>query len=536
MGADHSTYSKTPYSFAGNSTKAKKGNARMGLETNQGSLLKNKQEVEQEERVLRRCRLAQELEDKGHYEEARQALGELFPRIGERPNIDAFSALTQAELLGRIGSISGWIGSEKGIDGAQEYAQDLISEAARVFKAGEVVEKEADALIDLAICYWRIGAYDEARTVLNDLLEKIGGSELEQEGRALLQCAIVELKASRFHEALEALNAAAPFYEASSNPAAKGRFHMNLAICYRNLGELEKRQDYIDRALIENAGASQYLQEAGHTRHAARVENNLGYLLYRLGRYDEAHQHLEHACRMFIDLKDSISVAQVNDSRAQVYLAQGRYAEAETVSFGAATAMEHGGQQALLAESLITHGTALARVGREAQARKALDRAAEVAAQVGDVEAAGRAHLVIIEELSSKLSTGEMVEQYHSADRLLENSKNAETLSRLRASSRRVITTLSEMADTENSLDDLMLDGTLYDELARYEGELIRRAWEESGGRLTRTAKILGITHQGLRFILDGRQKDRIPGITPPRPRRRSIFGTSKRRAKRSKK
>jgi tetratricopeptide (TPR) repeat protein len=110
---------------------------------------------------------------------------------------------------------------------------------------------------------------------------------------------------------------------------------MNLAICYRNLGELQKRQDYIDRALIENAGASQYLQEAGHTRHAARVENNLGYLLYRLGRYDEAHQHLEHACRMFIDLKDSISVAQVNDSRAQVYLAQGRYAEAETVSFGA---------------------------------------------------------------------------------------------------------------------------------------------------------------------------------------------------------
>ena len=504
----------------------------MSLEAGKGSLLKNKYEVEQEERVLRRCRLAQELEDKGHYEEARQALGDLFPRIGERPKIDTFSAFTQAELLGRIGSISGWIGSEKGIDGAQEYAQDLISEAARIFEAGDAAEKEADALIDLAICYWRIGAYDEARTVLDDLLEKIRGNGLEQEGRALLQYAIVELKASRFHEALEALTAAAPFYEASSNPAARGRFHMNLAICYRNLGELEKRQDYIDRALIENAGASQYLQEAGHIRHAARVENNLGYLLYRLGRYGEAHQHLEHSCRMFIDLKDSISVAQVNDSRAQVYIAQGRYAEAETVSFGAANALEHGGQQALLAESLITHGTALARVGRETQARKALDRAAEVAEQVGDVEAAGRAHLVILEELPSKLSTGEMVEHYHAADRLLESSKNAETLSRLRASSRRVITTLSETPDEKNSVNDLTAGGTIYDEIARYEGELIRRAWEESGGRLTQTAKILGITHQGLRYILEGRQKDRIPGITPPRPRRRSIFGTSKRRIK----
>jgi tetratricopeptide (TPR) repeat protein len=479
--------------------------------------------------------MAQELEDKGHYEEARQALGVLFPRIGEYPKLDAFSSFTQAELLVRIGAISGWIGSEKGIDGAQEYAQDLISQAARIFESGKAVEKEADARIDLAICYWRIGAYDEARTVLNDLLEKIEGKGLEQEGRALLQRAIVELKAARFHEALEALTAAAPYYEASTNPAAKGRFHMNLAICYRNLGELEKRQDYIDRALIENAGASQYLQEAGHTRHAARVENNLGYLLYRLGRYGEAHQHLEHACRMFIDLKDNISVAQVNDSRAQVYLAQGRYAEAETVSFGAAHALEHGGQQALLAESLITRGTALARTGREAQARKALDRAAEVAVQVGHVEAAGIAHLVILEELRSSLSTEEMVAQYHSADRLLENSKNAEALSRLRASSRRVVAALSETQSKQDSIEELMTGGTLYDELARYEGELIRRAWEQSGGRLTQTAKLLGITHQGLRFILEGRLKDRIPGVTPPRPRRRSIFGTRKRRAKQSK-
>jgi tetratricopeptide (TPR) repeat protein len=508
----------------------------MSLETNRIALIKNNQESEQEERILRRCRLAQELEDKGHYEEARQALGNQFPKIGVYPNFDALSAFTQAELLVRIGAISGWIGSEKGIDGAQEYAQDLISQAARIFAAGEAVEKEADALIDLAICYWRIGAYDEARTVLDDLLEKIGGRGLEQEGRALLQCAIVEIKASRFHEALEALAAAAPFYEASSNPAAKGRFHMNLAICYRNLGELEKRQDYIDRALIENAGASRYLQEAGHTRHAARVENNLGYLLYRIGRYGEAHQHLEHACRMFIDLKDSISVAQVNDSRAQVYLAQGQYAEAETVSFGAVHALEHGGQQALLGESLITYGTALARMGQEAQARKALDRAAEVAAQVGDIEAAGRAHLVFLEELSANLSTEEMVERYLSADRLLENSKNAETLSRLRASSRRLITALSDMTDKNSSFDDVMMEGTLYDELARYEGELVRRAWEHSGGRLTRTAKILGISHQGLRFILDGRLKDRIPGITPPRPRRRSIMGTAGRRTKRSKK
>jgi tetratricopeptide (TPR) repeat protein len=488
-----------------------------------------------EERILRHCRLAQELEDKGHYEEARQALGELFPVIGEPPAVDELSPLTQAEVLLRVGAISGWIGGDRGIDGAQDYAQNLITKAARIFEAEGAIEKEADTRIDLAICYWRIGSYDEGRVVLYDLLDKIGGKDIPQEGRAWLHVAVIDMSSGRLHDAKQALTQAAPFYEQGSNLAAKGRFHNNLALVFRKLGECEKREDYLDRALDEYAGASLYFQEAGHTRHAARVENNLGYLLYTLGRYNEAHQHLESACRMFIDLRDSVSVAQVNESRAQVFLAQARHAEAETVSFGAVHSLEHGGQQALLAEALLTHGTALARLGRDAQARVVLNRAAEVAQQVGDIEAAGRAHLVIIEELQSRLQAYELVDLYETADRLLENSQNNQTLARLRGCARSVIKKLLEQPGTQTAPEEFLLDGTLYDELNRYEGELIRRAWERSGGKLTRTAHLLGITHQGLRYILEGRQKDRIPGMTAPRPRRRSIFGTSKRRTKLSK-
>lgn len=499
---------------------------------NSKTRLKDEKSNDLEERILRRCRLAQELEDKGHYPEARQALGELFPVIGELPRVDGLSPLTQAEVLLRVGAISGYIGGDRGIDGAQEYAQNLISKATRIFEAEGVIEREADARIHQAICYYRIGSYDEGRVVLYDLLDKISGKDNPQEGRAWLHIAVIDITSGRFHDAKQALIQAAPFYEASSNLAARGRFHNNLALVFRNLGEIEKNEDYIDRALDEYAGASLYFQEAGHTRHAARVENNLGYLLYTLKRYNEAHQHLEAACRMFIDLKDSASVAQVNESRAQVFLAQGRNAEAETVSFGAVHSLEHGGQQTLLAEALLTHGTALARLGRDQQARAVLNRAAEVAEQVGDLEAAGRAHLVIIEELQSGMQAHELADLYESADRLLEDSRNSKTLARLRDCARVVITALMAQPGTQTASEDFKLEGTLYDELNRYEGELIQRAWERAGGKLTRTAHLLGITHQGLRYILEGRQKDRIPGMTAPRVRRRSIFGTAKRRSK----
>jgi len=61
-------------------------------------------------------------------------------------------------------------------------------------------------------------------------------------------------------------------------------------------------------------------------------------------------------------------------------------------------------------------------------------------------------------------------------------------------------------------------------EVLRYEGNLIRRALEESGGSVTRAARLLGVTHQGLAFILNGRHSDLLSIRTPVKRRRRSII------------
>src|SRR5215217_972250 len=82
-----------------------------------------------EERARLRCRLAKELEDAGSYDAAREALGELWPEIEGRPVLDELSEETAAEVVLRVGVLTGWLGSTRQIEGAQETAKNLIHES-----------------------------------------------------------------------------------------------------------------------------------------------------------------------------------------------------------------------------------------------------------------------------------------------------------------------------------------------------------------------------------------------------------------------
>src|SRR5829696_6854134 len=117
-----------------------------------------------------RCELAKSLEDAGEYEEARRAMGELWQRVGERPKLKGLDRSTAAEVLLRAGVLSGWIGHANQIEGAQEAAKNLISESATHFEEIAYPKKVLEARTELAVCYWREGAYDNARIILQDTL------------------------------------------------------------------------------------------------------------------------------------------------------------------------------------------------------------------------------------------------------------------------------------------------------------------------------------------------------------------------------
>lgn len=471
------------------------------------------------EKAQLRCQLAKQLEDIGNYEATREAMGELWPQVGERPILDELDSATAAEVLMRVGALTGWIGSVKQIEGSQELAKNLLSESLTKFNASGNKMKVAEAQMELGHCYWREGAFDEARLLLEQALGTMADRDDDLKAITMSRLATVEKVSLRLSDALRILLEAAPLFEKSTNHTIKGRFYNEFGTVLKNLGAVEQRSDYIDRALIEYAAASYHFEQARHRRYQACVENNLGMLFCTVGKYSEAHEHLDRAQALMTSLKDSVHLAQVDETRARVFLAEGRAGDAERLARAAALVLERGGEQSLLAEALTTQGTALARLGCYEEARAALARAEEVAGLAGDSEGAGQAALTLIEEMGERLELCDLGDTYERALRLLTGSRHPGNKDRLLACANTVLELVGALPSPST-----WEEFSFKQAVRRYEARLIEGALRATGGVVSRTAQLLGLTRQSLDSMLHRRHRRLLPFRTPTEPRRSSLM------------
>jgi tetratricopeptide (TPR) repeat protein len=393
----------------------------------------------------------------------------------------------------------------------------------------------------LAICYWREGGFEEARDTLTLAVKNNNNVHSEQRLKSLVTLGVFESSASRYQEAIRIYSDVAPLLKNNKNHLLRGVFHNQYALACKNLGTAEGRSDLTDRAFIEFAAAGYHFERAGHNRYLALVENNLGFLFLTANKPLEAHQHLNRARALFVKLRDKGRIAQVDETRAQAFLAQGLNSQAETTVRGSVRTLEEGDEATLLAEALITHGTALARLERFERSYAQLKRATEVAKQAGNEEKVGVASLTILENLAQYVPATSLRTFYRDAESCLATSQSPDIDERLGRCARKILeiedTKLDEPAPdvTESSFDgsaevavatkkSRWEGASLEQEVMRYEGELIQEALESVGGSVTRAARLLGITHQGLAFILNGRHRSLLKVRTPVRKRRKSIF------------
>lgn len=471
-----------------------------------------------DERTLLRCELAADLIHKGQYAAARDALSGLWRGIGERPNVEGLDAAMAAEVLRQCGSLSGWMGASKQVRGAQEKAKELIRESVALFESVGEAAKAAMARSDLALCYWREGAYDEARGLLSRAFEGLYDAETEPRAKVLLRRVTVEYSAGRFNDALNILKGSAHIFDESENHALKGNFHNLFALMLRRLGTAEGRADYLDGAILEYTAAIYHYEQAGDERYKATNENNLAFLLYKLGRYSEAHEHLDRARLVLLRLRDAGLMAQVDETRARVLIAEQKYREANRVIAGAIQTLEKGGESALLADALTIQGIAWARLGVHESSINILRRAVSLAAEAGAYSNAGLAALALIEEHGAgRLSQTEVYNLYTRADELLKGTQDADEVGRLRACARVVMRRLSGAGIHD---DDFTLYGAIHD----LEAKFIEQALEEAKGGVTEAAKLLGIPYQSLAAMLRTRHRGLLKKRAPVKRRLRSII------------
>jgi tetratricopeptide (TPR) repeat protein len=240
---------------------------------------------------------------------------------------------------------------------------------------------------------------------------------------------------------------------------------------FQTLAETGQRE-YLDRAFIEYTAASFHFEEAKHKRYLANVENNLGLLYFTANRGKEAQRHLDYARRLMVSLKDLVGAARVDETRARLFLAEGHNTEAVKAAQAAVRVLEQNEHHSL-AESLITYGKALARVGNYEQARVTLYWAVEISEKAGATNRAGEAALIIVRELGGQLEE---------------------------------VQSLSEKLP-------------LIKELQRYEHELIKQALISARGSITQAARLLKTSHQHLGYLIEKKHKDLLDLRTPAKRR-----------------
>ena len=429
------------------------------------------------EAALRRCERSLELKDKGDFEGAQKVMRPLWQQVGKRPETNGLHPSVAAEVLLSAGILTGWIGRKNEIKIAQEAAKNLITESIAYHESVGDMKKIAAARVELAGCYWRDGELNEARVMLLEALQKLpaGGNT---RAKALLKLTMVEWSASRFKVALGILNDNAPLFEKVTNHTTKGNYHNELAIVLRHLAQSEplNREDHLQQALSELKEADHHFQLARNKVIRACVKNNAGLILLNLSRFKEAHKYLEEARRLSVLMRDKVRIAQIDETRAQVLLAQKKYKQAEALAKRATAVFEKSGQQCLLAEALITRGVAMARLRQTDRAQFIFQEAIEVAQQVGALNQAGLAALALIEELDD-LPYETLAAAYDRASEWLATSQCQDILLRLNNAGRKILSMSSRERNSHDATQAIRNKPChLQTEVHKFEEGLIRDA------------------------------------------------------------
>jgi tetratricopeptide (TPR) repeat protein len=336
---------------------------------------------------------------------------------------------------------------------------------------------------------------------------------------ALLGLSLVEWSAARYDESWKILTTNAPLFRKVTSHTLKGFYHNQSALTLRRLATEKNTSDYFQRAIKHYEEADYHFTLARHTMYRAHVKNNVAYLLFKLARFRKAHEYLDHARRLLINIRDKVRVAQVDDTRAQIFLAEGRYVEAELAARNAVTSFRKAGRQQFLAEALVTYGIALARLTKTMRAQAAFYEAVEVAHRFEAFNQAGIAALTLIEEIE-ELPLDRLLTAYDNASEWLAQAQGAPLLTRLNQASQKVIARLRTEKRFEGA--DVLIKGLCFpQEVLNFEHGLIRSVLAEVNGSVTYAAALMGISYQRLAHIIEKRHPDLLNERSPVRRRPR---------------
>lgn len=473
----------------------------------------NTSHLTRNEEVFERCKKALELKAAGNYYGAQEVMRPLWKGVGKRPDTAGLHPSVAAELLLSVGILTCWISSKDQDKEGQEAAKNLISESLTFYESVQDAVKVAAARVELAYCYWYEGELNEARIWFTEALQRLT-IEGNTRAKAVVGLAIVEWSAARYEDAHKILTDSASLFQKITDHTLKAIYHNQIAIVLWERAKSENKPDLLRQAVLEYQKADFYLKPTKNVFFRIDLKNNVGNVLRQLKRFTEAHKYLAEARRLAVSAKDKLRQAQVDETSAQVLIDERKFSEAETVARSVVWVLRKTDRKALLAEALITHGMTLAKTKQSERAQLCFQTAIEEAQQVGALNVAGLASLAMMEEI--ELSREELQAAFIRARQWLADCQSKALLLRLIQAADKVVSCLGESLSAEATNEILLTKSPhLQRAVLEYERSLIKEALAKTNGSVTHAATLLGLSHQGLGYIIQTRHKTLLKERSP---------------------
>lgn len=479
--------------------------------------------VSANESALIKCQTALELKELGDCKAALNAMRPFWPGLFDEPNVSELHPSVAAEVRLCSGILACWTGSQEQITQATVFAAQLINQSIEYFKSAADVKRAAAARIELALCRLSQGNLDEARDLITTALPKLsaGGTTW---AKAIISLTMVESAQGRLQEAVTILADNATFFSRVVSHTYKGSYRLRFGSLLEMVADIEKRNEYLDLAREHYEEADYQFKLANDNRSRVDAKIGLGNVFLRTSKIEEAHQCLDEARRLALLDRNRVKLAQVDEARARVLVAEARLGEAEPIIQSAISVLEKNGQRSLLADALVTHGVIAARLKQTDHAQCIFQRAIELAHQTGAQRRAAIAALTLIEELDgAPLDT--LCAAFDQANQWLSTSQNQHDLIRGNKAAEKLVSAFrnGQASDCPPSAFEAKLDQNLnlHGAVLKFEQGLVRQALVRANGSVTRAAPLLGLTYQGLAYVIESRHRELLKERTPIRRRPR---------------
>ncbi len=292
------------------------------------------------------------LERSGRYAEALDELADIWPDLSSSPYLVDVEPDVSAELLLRCGSLIGFHGHCEQEAGSQEKSRDLLMDARGRFLDRSDIEKAAECENYLALSYWRTGEHNEALIWIKESFSrKLPRANNIRLFSIIIRC-LINIPAKKNLQNLNVLKAVETEFLACGDDCLTGDFFNHCGIALDNLGRKTEALEHFEFAKY-------YHQRSKHRVYLATVENNLAWLYKESGQFRKAHDAIDNAIRLFKAVRDKTREGFSLDTKASLYFAEKKYAEALKTVNKAASILKRSENSTYLIETLVTKAKVL---------------------------------------------------------------------------------------------------------------------------------------------------------------------------------